>query len=80
LQTPAIKFDERSIIRWTKNSRMNSSPIVDQWYDFAEQNFQSVNGCWVFNGRFYSGLDEVKSAIEDYNAKIEGLLAKVADS
>jgi hypothetical protein len=77
---PVIKFDRRSIIRWSRNSSLNVQPMMDQGYQYADQCFESLNGFWVFNGRIFGALDELKEAIEDYNAKIDQLLAVVADS
>lgn len=77
LQGYRIKFSTRAINRWIKHRFLSVQPMMDQWYEYADQEFESKDGFWVFNGQRFSTLGDLKNAIDGYNAKLDSLLLRV---
>jgi len=77
---PRTDFDESSIIRWSKDPMLCCQPMMDHGYSYLGQDFVSHGGYWVFNGRSYGLISDVKEAIEDYVEKLNHLVAMAADS
>lgn len=77
---PRVDFDKTSIIRWSKDPMLCCQPMMNQGYSYLGQDFVSHEGYWVFNGRNYGLIGEVKTAIENYVGQLDHLVAQAADT